>query len=334
MSKVSVIIVNYNGNGLIQGCLKALEEQSFNDFEVIIVDNDSLDNSVYEIQKFLKESPMAAFVKLIPLDKNSGFAGGNIQGLKHTNNSEYIALLNNDAEPENNWLEVMINTMDSEYQVGICASKLIVYGNDLIDSAGDEFSSSLKGFKRGEGENITLYNEKEYVFGACAGAAIYRRKMLDEIGFLDEDFFLIHEDTDLNFRAQLCGWKVLYTPEAIVFHRVSSSVGKMSDISIYFNLRNSEFVRIKNIPFFLFLRYLPIFLLGMVLDFLNNVKRRRMVLYFKAKINVLKMLPVMLKKRRGIMKIKRVSNKDLRKIIAPGPEWSLLKNKLKSLIFE
>ncbi len=102
----------------------------------------------------------------------------------------------------------------------------------------------------------------------------------------------------------------------------------------FFVVRNIEFVRIKNIPFILFLRYLPIFLLGMVWDFLNNVKRRRMVFYFKAKINVLKMLPVMLKKRRCIMKVKRVSNKDLRKIIAPGLEWSLLKNKLKSLIFE
>ena len=336
MSKVSVIIINYNGEGLSLGCLKALAEQALKDFEVIIVDNGSIDNSPYEIQMFLKESPLASVTKLISLDRNFGFAGGNIQGLKHTNNSEYIALLNNDTEPEKNWLEHLVNAIDSESLVGICASKLIVYGTDLIDSAGDGFSTFLKGFKRGEGEKATLYNKKEYVFGACAGAAIYRRKMIEEIGFLDEDFFLIHEDTDLNLRAQLHGWKVLYVPEAIVFHKVRSSISNKSNTAVYYSLRNSEFVRIKNIPFPLFLRYLPIFLLGMVWEFLDHVKRRQMVLYFKAKIDVLKILPAMLKKRRCIMKVKRVSNKDLREIMTPilKLKWVFLRNKLRKPFFE
>ena len=334
MSKVSVIIVNYNGEGLVVGCLKALEGQSFKDFEVVIVDNCSIDSSPYEIKMFLKESPLASISKLIPLDRNFGFAGGNIQGLKYADNSEYIALLNNDAEPDKDWLEHLVNAMDSEPLVGICASKLIVYGTNLIDSAGDGFSTSLKGFKRGEGENATLYNKREYVFGACAGAAIYRQKMIDEVGFLDEDFFLIHEDTDLNLRAMLYGWKVLYVPEAIVLHKVSSSIGNnRSDTSVYYNLRNSEFVRIKNIPFFLFLRYLPIFFLGMVYEFfLFVVKRRKTILYFKAKIDAIKMLTVMLKKRRSNMKAKRISDKDFRQIMIPGLKIGFLKKKLRSLI--
>ena len=151
MSRVSVIIVNYNGDGLIQGCLKTLGDQSFKDFDVIIVDNDSSDNSLCEIQKFLKQNSMAASVKLIPLDKNFGFAGGNIEGLKQTNNSEYIALLNNDAEPDKEWLGTLVSAMNDEPRVGICASKLIVYGTNIIDSAGVEFSAFLKAFNRGEG---------------------------------------------------------------------------------------------------------------------------------------------------------------------------------------
>ncbi len=282
---------------------------------------------------FLKESPLAPVTKLISLDRNFGFAGGNIQGLKHAHNSEYIALLNNDTEPENNWLEHLVSAMDSEPMVGICASKLIVSGTNIIDSAGDGFSTSLRGFKRGEGENATLYSKKEYVFGACAGAAIYRRKMIEEIGFLDEDFFLIHEDTDLNLRAQLHGWKVLYVPEAIVFHKVRSSISNKSHTAVYYSLRNSEFVRIKNIPFPLFLRYLPISLLGMVWEFLDHVKRRQMVLYFKAKIDVLKMLPAMLKKRRCIMKVKKVNNKDLRETMTPVLKWDFLRNKFRKPIF-
>ncbi len=334
MSKVSVIIVNYNGSGLIEDCLMALENQSFKDFEVIIVDNSSIDNSPYEIQIFLRENPLASVTKLILLDRNLGFAGGNLQGLKYTNNSKYIALLNNDTEPDKNWLENLVNTMDSEPLVGICASKLIVYGTNLIDSAGDGFTTSLKGFKRGEGEDATLYNERKYVFGACAGAALYSRKMIEKIGFLDEDFFLTHEDTDLNLRSKLYGWKVLYVPEAIVFHKVSSSIGNMGDTSTYYDLRNSEFVKIKNIPFSLFLRYLPSIFLWIVYEFLIFViKRRQAILYFKAKIDAVKMLPIMLKKRKNNMKAKRISNKDLRGTMIPGLELGFLKNKLRNLIF-
>ena len=335
MPKVSVIIINYNGKDLIEGCLKALEEQSFKDFEVVIVDNDSLDSSRHKIKKFLKESPIAPFVKLIPLDRNFGFAGGNIQGLNYVNNSEYVALLNNDTEPERYWLEHLVNAMDSEPLVGICASKLIVYGTDIIDSAGVEFSALLKAFNRGEGEKTSLLNKKEYVFGACAGAALYRRKMIDEVGFLDEDFFLIHEDVDLNLRAQLYGWKTLYVPTAPCYHKVRSSIGKMSDRAVYYTLRNSEFVRIKNIPLSFFMRYLLGFILGGISEFLYfAVKHRYLILYFKAKLDAVRMFPVMMKKRKMNMKAKRIANRDLRNITTPLLEKNFLKRKLRKIIFE
>lgn len=335
MSKVSVIIINYNGEGLIEVCLRALEKQIFKDFEVVIVDNSSIDNSRHIIQKFLKESPIAPLVKLVPLDKNFGFAGGNIQGLKHANNSKYIALLNNDTKPERNWLRNLVNAMDREPMVGICASKLIVYGTDIIDSAGVEFSSFLKGFNRGEGEKISLLDKKEYVFGACAGAALYRRRMIDEVGFLDEDFFLIHEDVDLNLRAQLYGWKTLYIPTAPCYHKVRSSIGKMSDKAVYYTLRNSEFVRIKNIPLSFFVRYLLEFILGGISEFLYfAVKHRYLILYFKAKLDAVKMFPVMLKKRKDIMKAKKIANRDLRNITTPLLKKTFLKRKLKKFIFQ
>ncbi len=335
MSKVSVIIINYNGKDLIEGCLKALEEQSFKDFEVVIVDNDSLDSSRHKIQNFLRESPIAPLVRLIPLDRNFGFAGGNIQGLNYVNNSEYIALLNNDTEPERYWLEHLVNAMDSEPVVGICASKLIVYGTDIIDSAGVEFSAFLKAFNRGEGEKTSLLNKKEYVFGACAGAALYRRKMIDEVGFLDEDFFLIHEDADLNLRAQLYGWKVLYVPTAPCYHKVRSSIGKMSDRAVYYTLRNSEFVRIKNIPLSFFMSHLLGFILGGISEFLFfAVKHRYLILYFKAKLDAVRMFPVMLKKRKMNMKAKKIANRDLRNITTPLLEKNFLKRKLRKIIFE
>ena len=334
MPKVSIITVNYNGKRFIIDCLKALERQSFNDYEILIIDNASSDNSLDEIERFLKASQLSSSVKLIPLNTNVGFAGGCLEGLIHAH-GEYIALLNNDTEADQKWLEELVMAMDSDSKVGICASKILVYGGNIIDSAGDGFSTSLKGFKRGEGEGVHLFNKREYIFGACAGAALYRRKMIDEIGFFDEDFFLIHEDTDLNFRAQLNGWKVLYVPTAIVYHKVRSSIGHMSDTAIYYTLRNSELVRIKNVSFSLFLRFLPEFKLGMLSEFIYfALKHGHPVLYFKAKIDAMRLLPVMLKKRSIIMKAKRVSSEGLREIMTPILEHSFLKNKLWKFIFE
>lgn len=332
MPKVSVIIVNYNGKGIIIDCLKALERQLFKDFELIVVDNGSSDNSLCEIRQFLEGISLDNSVKIIPLDNNLGFAGGNARGLSYAE-AEYIALLNNDTEPDDIWLNNLMTVMDAHPEVGICASKLVVPGTNIIDSAGDGFSTLLKGFKKGEGENSDKCNEQGYVFGASAGAALCRRKMLDEVGFLDEDFFLIHEDTDLNFRAQLAGWKVLYVPSAVVYHKVRSTIGHMSDIAVYYTLRNSEFVRIKNIPFKLFLRYLPEFILGTISEICYfGIKHWKMRLYIKAKIDAIRLFPGMLRKRRHIMNSMKVDTKYLYSIMTPVWNREFLARKVRKFL--
>jgi GT2 family glycosyltransferase len=331
---VSIIIVNYNGRRLILDCLKSLERQSFADFEVIIVDNGSLDGSLAAIQQFSEETSLDYLIRIIPLGRNLGFAGGNVEGLRYAD-GKYIALLNNDTEPDERWLEELVKAMESDPVAGICASKLIVYGTDIIDSAGDGFSTALKGFKNGEGEKVSFDNGKEYVFGACAGAALYRREMIKEIGFLDEDFFSIYEDTDLNLRAQLHGWKVMYVPTAIVYHKVRSTIGSMSKTAIYYALRNSEFVRFKNIPVSLFLRFMPEFILGMVAEFTYFViKHRHPILYFKAKIDAMRMLPRILSKRAIILKKRKVSDQYLFDIMTPVWEKDFMKGKIKKFLYE
>jgi len=329
MSKVSIIIVNYNGKGLTVGCLKALETQRSKDFELLIVDNGSLDNSLHEIEQFLNQSCLTSHAKLIKVDENLGFAGGSLQGFEHAN-GEYIALLNNDAEPGEDWLGDLIMAMDLDPLVGICASKIIIHGTDIIDSAGTMFSFFSRGFNRGEGEKAALdkYNKREYVFGACAGAALYRKKMIEQIGFLDNDFFLIHEDVDLSLRAQINGWKVLYVPTACVYHKVRSSIGKMSPMAVYYSLRNSELVRIKNFSLSSFLRNLPCFILWGILEFLYfAVKHGHYALYFKAKYDAMSMIPIMLMKRRTNIRKKRFHT-----VYPSGREVGFLKNKLKKFI--
>jgi GT2 family glycosyltransferase len=308
MPKISVLIVNYNGGKLIEDCLGALMKQSFKDMEIIIVDNHSGDNSPGNLQSLIKEKAIEAFVKLYPLAQNLGFTGGNLEGLKHTS-GEYIALINPDAFAEERWLEELNRAMEAHPEVGICASKIIVNGSGIIDSAGDGYTTALKGFKRGEGFNSDRFNQYEYVFGACAGAALYRKQMINEIGFFDQDFFLIHEDADLNYRAQMAGWKVLYVPSALVYHQVRTSIGSMSDLAIYYSARNSEFVRIKNFSLGILARCIIGVMAGFVMEFINfGLKTRKVNIFIRGKIDALRFIPRMMRKRKGIMAKRKVSD--------------------------
>jgi len=311
LKKVSIIVVNYNGKNQLEACLKSLVVQSFDDVEIIFVDNASSDNSIEYVRDVYPN------IMALSLSENKGFAGGNLEGLKHAG-GQYIMLLNNDTEVAGDCISNLVSLLDGSSDIGICAAKMVVYGTNIIDSAGDGYSTLLKGFKRGEGKHAEAYDTEEYVFGACAGAALYRREMLEEIGFFDEDFFLIHEDTDLSFRAQLAGWKVMFVPTAAVRHKVRSTIGHMSDMAIYYTLRNSEFVRIKNVPLGLFLRCLPAFVGGTISEFVYFVLRHgKLMLYLKAKRDVIKNLKTMLGKRRKIMKMKKVSNKYLYSLMTP-----------------
>jgi hypothetical protein len=327
--KVSVIVINYNGGNLTNNCLGALEGQSFKDFEIILVDNGSTDNSLEGIRNFSEKRHLTQPLKIISLDVNLGFSGGNLAGLDKAE-AEYIALLNNDTEPDRRWLGNLVKAMEANPEVGIVATKMIVYGKDIIDSAGDGFSMNLKGFKRGEGENQEKYDQEEYIFGACAGAALYRRTMLEEIGFFDEEFFLIHEDTDLNLRAQLAGWRVMYVPTAVVYHKVRSTIGHMSDDAVYYTLRNSELVRLKNIPFIIFLRCLPEFLAAEIADFLYfAVKHGKFRQYVKAKIDVLRALKRTLNKRKYVMQHIKVNTSYLFAMMTPLWQKDFIAAKMK-----
>lgn len=311
MKTISLIIVNYNGLHLLKGCLESLRLQTFRDFEIIIVDNASHDGSAEYIAANFPE------VKLVVLPRNVGFAGANNEGLKQAD-GEYIALLNNDAEADRDWLKSLADAMARTPVAGICASKMLVHGTEVIDSAGDGFATNLKGFKRGEGQPADHYSREEFVFGACAGAALYRKKMLDEIGFFDESFFLLHEDTDLNMRAQLAGWKVLYVPSALVFHKVRSSIGTMSDLAVYYALRNSELVRLKNVPAGLLFRCSPACIMGMIADFLFfAVRYRKLKLYVQAKSDVLKNLRHIGGSRKKIMELRKTDIAYLYRIMTP-----------------
>ena len=164
MSRTSVIIVAFNNKELLDESLRSLANQTYRDFEIILVDNNSTDGTYDFIKTNFPETLCIRSVE------NLGFAGGNNLGLKHAG-GEYIALLNSDAVAQPTWLKNLVAAMDKHPDVGICASKMIASRTDSLDSAGDGFSANLKGYKRGEGMPSSSFDKEEYIFGACAGAS-------------------------------------------------------------------------------------------------------------------------------------------------------------------
>jgi GT2 family glycosyltransferase len=326
INKVSIIVVNWNGQVFLQDCLSSLSCQTHSNREIILVDNGSTDASV----SYVKDRFPA--VKIVELRKNTGFTGGNAEGLRVAH-GEFIALVNNDARADDRWLENLLKPMLHDHKIGSCASKLIIEGTDCLDSTGDGMTSAGVGFNRGHGAGLNAHNFSEPVFAACAAGALYRRKMIDEIGFLDDDFFLYDEDVDLSFRGQLAGWKCAYVPNAIVHHKGNATSVRLSDTHVYYHTRNLEFVWIKNMPAGLMLRFAPHKFCQEIGSFcylcLRHWKWRA---FFKAKRDALRMLPAMWRKRQAIQARRRVSSAYIRSLMTSMFTFDFAIQKIRQLI--
>lgn len=308
---VSIIIVNFNGRHLLPTCLEAVNHQSYSNIEVIIVDNGSTDGSV----EYLCENHPN--MNLLALERNLGFTGGNIAGLAQAR-GEWIVLLNNDALLCTDWLQIMLAAMETNSNLGMAASRLIIAETRLLDAAGDAFTTAFSGTKIGELRDQDEFATRQEVPGACAAAVIYRRDMLDDVGFLDEDFFLNHEDTDLNMRAWLAGWKCLYVPEAEVQHQVSTTIGRMSDVSVYYFARNTLWVWVKNTPRYFLLRYAHHRLFYEIASFfLFCFIKHKWKPFLKGKFDSLRGLPRMFVKRREVQTKVRLSQEEISASLIP-----------------
>lgn len=268
--KVSVVIANYNGKHYLKDCLDSLYIQNFKDFEIILVDNDSSDGSADLVEGEYPD------VILIRNPANLGFAEGTNQGIRDSK-GEFILTLNNDTRLEPGFLDRILDPMEGNGRVGICASKML-FPDGRINSTGLCISRSGAAWNRGMfQEDKGQYDHQEEVFGASAGAALYRRSMLDEIGLFDEDFFMYMEDVDLSFRARLAGWNCIYVPAAVVYHHHGGTAGYMSDMAVYYGNRNNPWVVLKNFPLRILLPSLPWIIgrnLGVILYYAVHGKGR------------------------------------------------------------
>lgn len=284
MPTVRIIIVNWNGKEYIQDCLDAVYNQTYSDFEVFIVDNNSTDLSDILIETLYPDA------KLIKSVKNLGFTGGNILGFEGCSTS-FVVLLNNDTRPRKDWLENLVKEIESDKDIGICGSVMLRWGTNVVDTAGDGCTYAGVGFKKFEGLCYDELPEIIHTFGACAGAAIYRKEMLDEIGFLDDAFFMNLEDVDISFRARNFGWKITTAKYSLVEHKVSQSVNKVSELSYFNGCKNVEFVWYKNVRSSFLIIAIVEKTINLTLGLLNSLaSRKRLILFLKAKITAWKMI--------------------------------------------
>jgi GT2 family glycosyltransferase len=241
--RVSVVIPSWNGREQLGGVLESLQAQDFDDFETIVVDNGSVDGSV----GFLAEQwPQ---VRVLALQENRGFAGAVNEGIA-ASAGEYVALLNNDVELAPGWLEATTEALDREPSAASVASKLLEWSRrNVLDGAGDQVGWDGYCVRRGKGQRDRgQYDGSPWVLSACAAAALYRRRALDEVGPFDERFFAYIEDVDWGLRAQIAGWNCFYEHNAVAYHVGGESSSRIEGFELFQCHRNILLMMVKDFP--------------------------------------------------------------------------------------
>lgn len=324
MPSISVIIANFNGAAYLADCLQSLSDQTFRDFEVILVDNGSTDGSLDLVKKDF------SWVKVIALEKNTGFARGNNIGFG-ASCSEYLATLNNDTIVDSGWLKALHVAAETDNTIGMVASKIFLgrEGGE-IDSAGMLIYPDGMTRQRGHGEedNGQFDGITEVLFpSACA--ALYRNEMLKETGYFDEDFFSYCEDADLGLRGRLAGWKAVLAPGATIRHLYSRTSGRYSEFKAFHVERNHFWVLLKDLPLSYIIQFPFYTVWRYIIQVYGLLSGRGSVARFAERAGVGAMLgivlksygaaflalPRALKKRRLIWKGRRLGSKEYREIL-------------------
>ena len=264
--KTTIIIPNYNGLSFMEPCFESLKEQTVRDFKVLVVDNGSTDGSV----EWLKEHRVPS----IFLKENTGFSGAVNTGIRAAD-TPYVLLLNNDTRVEPGFVAAMERAMDQSPKIFSVSSRMIqMYHPELLDDAGDMYSILGWAYQRGVGRSVNLYQKSCRVFSACAGAAIYRRAVFDEIGLFDELHFAYLEDIDVGWRAKLYGYDNVYCPDAAVYHVGSGTSGsRYNSFKVRLAARNCIYLNYKNMPGWQILLNAPFLLAGIFVKYLFFVKK-------------------------------------------------------------
>ena len=261
--EVSVVIPNFNGIAFLDSVLASLEGQTLNNFEVILVDNGSTDGSCSFV------TANYPWVHLIELSENFGFCGAVNAGIRAAK-APYVLLLNNDTEVKEDFVEEMLAAIRRHKNAFSCGARMVQYHDrDKLDDVGNYYCALGWSFARGRGKDIHAYETEDKIFSACAGAAIYRKKIIEKIGYFDEEHFAYLEDTDIGYRARIYGYENWYAPKAIVYHVGSGTSGsRYNQFKTRYSSRNNIYLIYKNMPLLQIILNLPFLAVGFLIKFL------------------------------------------------------------------
>ena len=261
--EVSVVIPNFNGIAFLDSVFASLEGQTLSNFEVILVDNGSTDGSCSFV------TANYPWVHLIELSENFGFCGAVNAGIRAAK-APYVLLLNNDTEVKEDFVEEMLAAIRRHKNAFSCGARMVQYHDrDRLDDVGNYYCALGWSFARGRGKDIHAYETEDKIFSACAGAAIYRKKILEKIGYFDEEHFAYLEDTDIGYRARIYGYENWYAPKAIVYHVGSGTSGsRYNQFKTRYSSRNNIYLIYKNMPLLQIILNLPFLAVGFLIKFL------------------------------------------------------------------
>lgn len=298
-----IVIPNYNGAAHLDGLFASLGRQAVRDFQVILVDDASQDDSVSMAEQLARRYGVT--LEMVCNSRNRGFAATCNRGIRHAGShrpAPWVALLNNDTRPEPAWLAQLVATGEREPDVGMVASKMLfAHRPGMINSAGIAVDwTGIAWDRQGGQQDNPAETEVVEVFGPCGGAGLYARSMLDDIGGFDEDFFAYLEDVDLAWRARLAGWRSLYQPQARLLHAHSGTFGEGSPFKSFLLGRNKVWLIAKNYPQPWLTRHLPAIMAYDGAASLYGLARRRDAALIRGRLAGLRGLGPMLEKRRTI----------------------------------
>lgn len=249
MNRVAVVVLNYKRIHDTIICLESLSRQTYKDLTIVVVENGSHDTSVAELRKLKKK--YGKKLHTLYNEANLGFTGGANTGIRWAMEHHFdsVALFNNDATADSRWLEELVSAQRSEH-AGITTGLLLHEDGQTIDSTGDWYTTWGLPFPRNRNDALSEAPKAgQAIFSGSGGASLYSMRLFDEIGLFDETFFAYYEDVDISFRAQLAGWKVIYTPNAIAYHKQGATSNMMpSGFSVYQTFKNLPLLFIKNVP--------------------------------------------------------------------------------------
>ncbi|MBI4652920.1 glycosyltransferase family 2 protein [Candidatus Kuenenbacteria bacterium] len=351
MSKISIVIATFNAKKYISHCLNSVFDQTFQDFKVVIVDNASTDETIEIIKKNYGSQIINHKLKLIENKKNLGFCGGYNSGIREViEDSEYILLLNQDIILEKNYLEEIIKFLEIHSKAGAVMGKLYRWDFDknektnIIDCAGITMFKNRRAIEIGQGEEDKgQYDQIKKIFGVTCACAVFNSQALKEIGikktynptglyddeinnieYLDEDFFAYKEDIDISLRLRLYGWSCFYLPQAKAYHdRTAKREKSLSDVSAAFNRKTKSklinYLSYKNHLLMLIKNeLLSNFILHFPWIFFYELKKFVYLLFFefstfKALFKFFQQLPRILKKRKIIVSHRKINAREMRK---------------------